>query len=66
MSISDENYVLRRVLNATNPVELNAAAMELSRIRDSSNLEVSLYLQQGEKIYQSFMADGQTKRYLIV
>jgi hypothetical protein len=63
---SDENYTLQRVLNATTPVELNAAAVSLSRMRDAANNDVALCLRKGEKVYKAYIKDGKTKRYVCI
>lgn len=63
---SDESYVLQRVLNASNPVELNSAAVELSRIRDAANRDAALYLQKGEQIYKEYLQNGKMKRCVLI
>ena len=62
MSYSSENPVLRRLLEATDPGDIKAAAIELLKIHDATNFEVSRYLQEGERIYKAYMADGKMKR----
>jgi hypothetical protein len=59
---SDEGDVLRRVHRAGNAAELHAAAKSLSRMRDATNFEVARYLQEGDKIYKSYVNDGKMKR----
>lgn len=59
---ADESYVLQRVLRATNPVELRAAAAALLHVRDRSNKDLALCLRQGEQVYKQYVQDGKMKR----
>jgi hypothetical protein len=66
MPADDESYSLKRVLNATNPAELHAAAKSLSRLRDATNHTVASYLQKGDQIYQAHVKAGKMKWCVIL
>ena len=59
---SDENYVLQRVLQATDPVELRAAAAALLHVRDGANKDLALCLRLGDKVHKQYVLDGRMKR----
>ena len=57
-----ESFPLRRLLGASNPVELHAAARDLSRIRDGDIHTISHYLNKSEKIAREYEKANAPKR----